>query len=65
MKNKTYKTYKISLMGCDDTTEFNMELTKKQAALLGLVASKSKETSEYQCMPIMEIELLGDEEPSF
>lgn len=65
VKNKTYKTYKISLIGCDDSTEFNMELTKKQAVLLGVVASKSKETSEYPCMPVMEIKLLGDEELPF
>jgi hypothetical protein len=63
--NVEYKTYKISLIGCDDSTEFNMELTKKQAALLGIVASKSKETSEYRCMPVMEIKLLGDEELPF
>ena len=55
-----YKTYKISLIGCDDVTEFDMKLTQAQAALLGVVASKSEETSKYRCMPIMEIELLGD-----
>jgi len=64
-KNKTYKTYKISLIGCDNETEFNMKLTKEQAVLLGVVASKSEETSEYPCMPVMEIELLGDEELPF
>jgi hypothetical protein len=55
-----YKTYKIALIGCDDLTEFEMKLTETQAVLLGVVASKSKETSEYTCMPIMEIKLLGD-----
>ena len=60
-----YKTYKILLIGCDDETEFNMKLTKKQAALLRVVASKSEETSEYSCMPVMKIKLLGDEESPF
>ena len=55
-----YKTYKISLLGCDDTTEFDMELTDTEVELLKKVAAKSEETSEYKCMPTMDIELLGD-----
>ena len=52
--------YRISLNGCDDSTIFDMELNNVEADVLKRVAKKSKETSEYGCMPIMEVELLDE-----
>ena len=45
----------IRLVGCDDTTEFNMDMTPKEYEFLKKIAKKSIEVSEYACMPIMEL----------
>ena len=52
------KNYTITLLGCDDITRFNMDLTNEEVDLLNRVCKLSKETSEYGCMPTMEIELV-------
>lgn len=49
--------YRIALYGCDDSTIFRMELTDKEFELLKKVAEISVNTSTYDCMPIMEIEV--------
>jgi hypothetical protein len=50
---------RISLNGCDDSTEFNMEdVTQEQYDFLQRIAEKSKETSTYGCMPTMDLELV-------
>lgn len=54
------KKYEISLVGCDDETVFDMELTEEEFNLLTRVSKLSKETSEYRCMPIMLIEEKND-----
>ena len=48
-------TYKITLVGCDDTTIVKMKLTEEEANLLQRVAQATKDTSEYGCQPIMVI----------
>ena len=50
------KTYKISVDGCDDSTEIEMELTGAEWALVKWIAQKITEASTYGCMPTMEIE---------
>jgi len=47
------KTYKISLEGCDDSTEFSVVLRKKQAALISAIGKRSREVSTYGCMPTL------------
>ena len=47
--------YEVSLVGCDDTTRFDMELTEEEAELLRVVARKSEEESSSQCMPTMTV----------
>ena len=47
--------YEISLMGCDDTTTFDINLTADQAALVRKIAAMSLAESEYGCMPIMSV----------
>ena len=49
------KTYLITLIGCDDITEFKMELDENEFELVKKLCEKSKETSYYSCMPVMEI----------
>lgn len=53
------ETYRIRLIGCDDTTEFVMDITEDEAALIRRVAEKSDETSNYGCMPTMTIEMVS------
>jgi len=48
--------YKIVLDGCDDFTEFEMELTQTEAELVDRIGILSKETSTYGCMPKLYIE---------
>ena len=54
--------YVITLCGCDDYTEFVMELTKEEAQLLKRVCKLSEETSTYGCMPTMTLEEAVDNE---
>lgn len=46
--------YEITLMGCDDNTTFEIELTETEKELVDKLCRISKETSTYGCMPIME-----------
>lgn len=61
IREHTHQTYpklykcKVYLHGCDDTTEFEMEITEDEMRLLKEVEILSKATSTYECMPIMEI----------
>lgn len=45
----------ISLVGCDDETEFGMLLTEDEIALLQKIAAKSLIVSTYDCMPVMKV----------
>ena len=51
--------YNILLIGCDDTTEFEMSLTDQEYKLLQKVSEISEGTSSYQCMPVMSVEQKG------
>lgn len=50
------KNYFITLIGCDDITRFQMELSNEELELVKKLCQKSEETSEYVCMPTMEVE---------
>ena len=50
------KNYFITLIGCDDITRFQMELSNEELELVKKICQKSEETSEYSCMPTMEVE---------
>ena len=45
--------YIIELVGCDDTTEFTMDIDECDIDILKEVAKKSQETSTYSCQPKM------------
>ena len=58
MKEKLKKKYRISVHGCDDSTIIEKELTEDELKIIKSVATEVTETSEYKCMPIMEVEEL-------
>lgn len=47
--------YKISVMGCDDSTHIEMDLAPPSVALVSRIAEAITEASEYNCMPRMHI----------
>lgn len=47
--------YEIRLEGCDDSTAFVMDLDDSEAALVERVAARSREVSEFDCMPTMAV----------
>ena len=49
------KKYIIHIRGCDDETNFVMELTDQELYLVQELCDKSKETSTYGCMPDMSV----------
>ena len=55
------KSYFITLRGCDDMTRFQIELSNEELELVKKLCQKSEETSEYICMPIMEVEEVEDD----
>ena len=48
--------YKITICGCDDETEFTMQLEPDGAELIRRLAMLSKTHSAYSCQPILRIE---------
>lgn len=54
--------YKISVLGCDDSTHIEMHLDDMQFAIVNAVALKITAASEYGCMPIMKLERLESSE---
>jgi hypothetical protein len=54
MENK--QLYYVCLNGCDDYTEFKMEMTFQEYEFLQRVCKLSEETSTYTCMPTMTVE---------
>lgn len=55
---KMKKKYIISVIGCDDETIIEKDLTMSEFELIQSVAKEITEKSEYICMPIMEIKEL-------
>ena len=45
----------IKLIGCDDVTRIDIDVTSEELNLLERVSELSKQISEYPCMPVMEI----------
>lgn len=45
--------HKICLYGCDDYTEFEMDLDDSEFEFIKRVAIKANNTSTYGCMPVM------------
>lgn len=58
----TKEKYEITLMGCDDWTEFDIELTSDELAFLERISKLSKEHSNYACKPIMSIKISGEKD---
>lgn len=54
------KTYRISLRGCDDSTIWIRNLTKKEVELLRELEKEADEISTYSCMPILKVEEINE-----
>ena len=50
------KKYRILVHGCDDSTIIEKELTEDELKTIQSIASEVTESSEYVCMPTMEVE---------
>ena len=51
----------VSIDGCDDSTQFEIDLSESEYEFLKRIAEISEETSTYGCMPTMTVRkvLLG------
>jgi hypothetical protein len=49
----------VSVNGCDDSTEFDIESTPDEFAFLQRVAEKCTDTSSYGCMPVMSVSVVN------
>ena len=54
---------RIVLVGCDDETNIEMDVTEEQLKFLELLSEKSEEISEFNCMPIMKLYTYPEDEP--
>ena len=52
------KKYRIGVYGCDDSTIIEKELTEDELKTIQSVAREVTDTSDYGCMPTMEVEEL-------
>lgn len=52
----TRDKYKISIDGCDDSTIFEIELSRAEFHAIERLAQLAEATSEYGCEPTIEIE---------
>ena len=50
------KVYKITLQGCDDYTEFIMNLSPEESDVIYRLSTLSKMYSTYGCQPVLNIE---------
>ena len=50
------KVYKITLQGCDDYTDFIMNLSEEESELIYRLSTLSKMYSTYGCQPVLNIE---------
>ena len=52
--------YYIILQGCDDCTRIPVKLDKKEVLFIKELSEKSKEISNFGCMPILILEKAED-----
>ena len=51
------KRYRLSVVGCDDSTVIEVVLTRGAVLMLEEIARKINEASTYLCMPRMHLEV--------
>lgn len=49
---------KIALHGCDDSTYFEVEADNNKLEFIEELSKKSKDESDYDCMPILEYQII-------
>ena len=54
------KKYRIFVHGCDDSTIIEKELTEDELKTIRSIASEVTASSEYVCMPTMEVKELEE-----
>lgn len=52
----------ISIIGCDDTTDFQYEMNRDEYEFLNRIAKKSREISSYSCEPVIMLKIIKGEE---
>lgn len=57
------KMYKIGLIGCDDSTYIDIELSDAEFELMKRISALSEQESSYQCMPTMSVRLINPKTP--
>lgn len=57
MKEK--KMYKVKIIGCDDITIINVELSIEEYDIIKRLCDLSEKTSHTQCEPTMSIEIIN------
>lgn len=45
--------YQINIMGCDDETYFDIELTEEEYKLIKKISKMSDENSSCSCQPVL------------
>ncbi len=53
--------YRVTLLGCDDWTTIDIDLTEDEKKLLERIAGMSEERSSYGCQPTLGVELIEEE----
>ena len=48
-------TIRIHLEGCDDTNEFDMDVTEDEKNFIARLAQMTVDHSEYECQPILTV----------
>ena len=49
----------VSLSGCDDVTDMEMDVTEGEFAFLEKVSALSEKVSSYACMPTLEVRVVS------
>lgn len=50
------KKVKVNIIGCDDTTIFNLSVNESEFKFLEKISKISINTSQYDCQPVIEFE---------
>ena len=55
------RKYSIKVIGCDDSTKFDMMLSDSELSIIREMCDLSRKHSEYGCQPIICIEIAKEE----
>lgn len=58
---ETTRFHKVTLRGCDDLTQVQLDLTDQEVAVLARVAAASEKESDCTCMPTLHVDAICEE----